>query len=308
MQPWSFLHISDTQPGSPRSFRFNPCYMENWQTAYRQLQAQTADLLLVGGDLTRDGYIHDFELEKAKAELDALAYPYHAIPGNMDTGNKHTSIPGATGRNDPRLNVTAESLDNFARVFGPCPWTFVHKQVRFSGLYAAVAGSGLPHEDDMWRFLEEELPAAPSAKQHVVLMHYTLFVNALDEPTWDITKNDQYHSWYFSIDNPHRQRIFESLKKNGVEIVLSGHIHCRRPPQTIDGIRFYRCAGIAMPQWQDRFPDGDARLGFYRFDVDEEGIRDTFIPLEKESAAEGAYGPGGHPRPEERDYSLAQEQ
>ena len=182
MQPWSFLHISDTQPGSPRSFRFNPCYMENWQTAYRQLQAQTADLLLVGGDLTRDGYIHDFELEKAKAELDALAYPYHAIPGNMDTGNKHTSIPGATGRNDPRLNVTAESLDNFARVFGPCPWTFVHKQVRFSGLYAAVAGSGLPHEDDMWRFLEEELPAAPSAKRHVVLMHYTLFINALDEP------------------------------------------------------------------------------------------------------------------------------
>ena len=58
----------------------------------------------------------------------------------------------------------------------------------------------------------------------------------------------------------------------------------------------------------DRFPDGDARLGFYRFDVDEEGIRDIFIPLEKESAAEGAYGPGGHPRPEERDYSLAQEQ
>ena len=95
MQPWSFLHISDTQPGSPRSFRFNPCYMENWQTAYRQLQAQTADLLLVGGDLTRDGYIHDFELEKTKAELDALAYLYHAIPGNMDTSNKHTSIPGS---------------------------------------------------------------------------------------------------------------------------------------------------------------------------------------------------------------------
>jgi hypothetical protein len=62
-----------------------------------------------------------------------------------------------------------------------------------------------------------------------------------------------------------------------------------------------------MPQWQDRFPDGDPRLGFYRFDVDDEGIRDTFIPLERESTAEGAYGPGGHPQPEERDYSLAQE-
>jgi 3',5'-cyclic AMP phosphodiesterase CpdA len=307
MQPWTFLHISDTQPGSPRSFRFNPRYMENWQTAYRQLQTQNADLLLVGGDLTRDGYIHDFELEKAKTELDALPYPYYAIPGNMDTGNKHTTIAGATGRDDPRLNVAAETLDNFARFFGFFPWTFVHKEVRVSGLYAALAGSGLPHEEQLWHFLEEELPAAPVAKHHVILMHYALFVDALDEPTWDITKEDEYHSWYFSIDNPHRQRLFNAFKKTGVEIVLSGHIHCRRPPQTVDSIRFYRCAGIAMPQWQDRFPNGDARLGFYRFEVNDDGISDAFIPLKKESTAEGAYGPSGHPRPEERDYSIAQE-
>ena len=98
---WTFLHISDNQPGSPRSFRFNPRYMENWQTAYRQLQRIDADLLLVGGDLTRDGYIHDFELARAKEEFDALPYPYYAIPGNMDTGNKPTAIPGATGSMSP---------------------------------------------------------------------------------------------------------------------------------------------------------------------------------------------------------------
>ena len=62
-----------------------------------------------------------------------------------------------------------------------------------------------------------------------------------------------------------------------------------------------------MPQWQSRFPDGDARLGFYSFELSDAGIRDTFIPLEKESTAQGGYGPGGHPRPEERDYSLAWE-
>ena len=27
------------QPGSPRSFRFSQRMMDNWQTAYRQLQA-----------------------------------------------------------------------------------------------------------------------------------------------------------------------------------------------------------------------------------------------------------------------------
>ena len=55
------------------------------------------------------------------------------------------------------------------------------------------------------------------------------------------------------------------------------------------------------------FPDGDARLGFYSFELSDAGIRDTFIPLEKESTAQGGYGPGGHPRPVERDYSLAWE-
>jgi len=73
---WYFLHACDLQPGSHRSFRCNPRYVENGQTAYRQLQQMSdADLLLVGGDLTRDGSIHDFELEEAKGHLDALPYP-----------------------------------------------------------------------------------------------------------------------------------------------------------------------------------------------------------------------------------------
>ncbi|MDA0710115.1 MAG: metallophosphoesterase [bacterium] len=308
MQPWSFLHICDMQPGSPRSFRFQKRFLENWQTAYGQLQGLTdADLLLVGGDLTRDGSIHDFELETAKRELDALPYPYYAIPGNMDTCNKHTDRNGGTGREDTRLNMTAGQLDTFSKYFGDFPWSFTHKNTRFSGFYAAVAGSGLRHEQRMWEWLEKELPGLPKKEYHVMTMHYTLFVEAPHEPAWDITRADEYHDWYFSINPPHRQRIFDAFKKTGVDIVLSGHIHCRRPPQTVDGIRFYRCAGIAMPQWADRWPDGDATLGFYRFDVTDDGIRETFVPLSSESKSVEGYGPGGHPKPEERDYSLAWE-
>ena len=308
MQPWSFLHICDMQPGSPKSFRFQQRFMDNWQTAYRQLQNITdADLLLVGGDLTRDGSIHDFEFEQAKKELDALPYPYYAIPGNMDTCNKHTNLNGATGRDDIHLNMTAEQLDNFMHHFGEFPWSFVHKNVRFSGFYAAVAGSNLPHEKRMWNWLEKELPSLPQTQYHVMTMHYTLFVNTLNELKWDITKKEEYQDWYFSIDPPHRQRIFQAFKQSNVNIVLSGHIHCRRPPQTVEGMRFYRCAGIAMPQWADRWPDGDATLGFYRFDVTEQGITDTFIPLTQESQSTKGYGPGGHPKPEERNYDLAWE-
>ena len=78
--------------------------MENWQTALAQLSELNADLLLAGGDLIRDGRLHDFEFEVIRSELELLLYPYCA--GNMDTGNKHADVGGATGRRDIQLSMT----------------------------------------------------------------------------------------------------------------------------------------------------------------------------------------------------------
>ena len=50
--------------------------------------------MLVGGDVTRDGSIHRWELEEMRADFDGMAIPHHVIPGNMDTGNKHTDRQG----------------------------------------------------------------------------------------------------------------------------------------------------------------------------------------------------------------------
>lgn len=303
MKPWTFLCACDMQPGSPRSFRFRRQHRENWERVLEQLHTEEADLLLVPGDLTRDGSIHDFEHEELKSELGSLPYPFYAVPGNMDTGNKHAEIEHKRSH----AEVTAEQLDRFAQFFGAFPWSVVHKNVRFSGMYAALAGSGLPHEERMWQWLEEELPSLPRTDHHVMIMHYALFVDEVDEETWDLTDPECYHSWYFSIDREHRLRMFEAMKASGVDIVLSGHIHCRRPEQVVDGVRFFKCAGIAFPQWQEQWPDGDARLGYHRFEVSDEGISETFVPLEHESTSDEGFGPGGHPDPEERDYSLAWE-
>ena len=46
--------------------------------------------------------------------------------------------------------------------------------------------------------------------------------------------------------------------------------------------------------------------GFMRYDVSDSGIAGDFVPLESVSTKRG-YGPGGHPPPEDRDYSLAWE-
>lgn len=306
MSNWHFVHVADMQPGSRRSFRFNPKYFENWETARKQIISLKPELMVISGDITRDGSTHDFEFEEMKESFDSMNISYRAIPGNMDTGNKHTDKQGPNPeRDDIGLNVTSKQLKNFSRFFGEFPWSFVYKNVRFSGFYGAVTGSGLPEEERMWQWLDN-LKNLPPAQHHVMLMHYTLFIDDLDEPNFDITDPESYGAWYFGIDNPYRGRIFEAFKAANINIVFSGHIHCRRPEQVVDGIRFYKSPATVFSQWADRWENGDPTLGFFHCHVTDQNIEVEFIPLEKVSTATGGWGKGGHIRPEDRDYSLVQ--
>lgn len=308
MGKWSFVYVADIQPGSPKSFRFNPQHRENWETARKQIMelSPSPDLLLIGGDLTRDGSIHKWELEIAKSEIDSMNIPYHVIPGNMDTGNKHTRIQGAYDtREDIKLNITPEQIRQFESVFGPTTWSFVHKGVRFSGFCDMIINSGLPEEKKFWEWTET-LKKESSEKNHIWIMHYALFIDDVNEPNFDITDSDQYLDWYFSIDKPGRDRLMELFKATGTTRVITGHIHCKKDHHA-EGIAFDLAPGVAMSQYSNRWPDADNSLGFYRYNVDGDTITREFIPLSHVSTAEGQYGPGGHPKPEERDYSLAWE-
>ena len=185
MPPWTFIHVADIQPGSPKSYRYNPSWIHNWREARRQIVALKPDLLLVGGDLTRDGSLHRFELEEAKADLDALPFPVHVVPGNMDTGNKHTDrdgrYRGPDQCTDRELNVTSAQLQQFADVFGPLWWSFEHKGTRFSGFADMVVNSGLPEEAHFWRWAEAQA-RRPRAAHHVWMTHYPLFIDDPHEP------------------------------------------------------------------------------------------------------------------------------
>lgn len=308
MTPWTFCHTNDIHLGSPRSYRYDPSRNENWATARKQMAAIGPEFLLIGGDVTRDGDIHEFEYQMVKDDLETLPFPCHLIPGNMDVGNKHADRQGAANsRRDVELNMKSERLSLWSSYFGPINWSFVYRDVRVTGFYAAVAGSGLVEEQRFWRFMER-LPKLPRAGHHVAMMHYALYIDRMDEPTFDMTRDmESYLGWYFGIDRPHRLRIFELLKAAGVEIVLSGHIHCRRPVEVIDGVRFYKTSsGGGWGQWENRWPDGDTTLGFHRLDVTPREIEATFVPITPISHAKG-YGPWGHPTPEQRDYSIAWE-
>ena len=309
MKLWTFVHVADIQPGSPRSFRYNPSLMANWLEAKRQIMAIRPDLVLVGGDLTRDGSIHRFELEGMKREFDDLGCPVYVVPGNMDTGNKHARCEGnhrgPDQCSDLDLNVTSEQLQQFSSVFGPLWWSVDHEGVRFSGFADMVINSGLPEEGEFWQWAEEQT-GRPRAAHHVWVMHYLPFVDRPDEPNWDIFDPARYTDWYFSIDQPGRSRLLDLFRATGATLVISGHVHCRHAI-VAEGIRFVVAPSTAMGQWPDRWPDGDTSLGFMRYDVGPQGLTERFVPLEKTHDLPGAYGIGGHPAPHARDYSLALE-
>ncbi len=312
---WTFLHVNDSHMGTARSYRFRPAINKRWAAIKQQMANTNADLLLHGGDLTRDGETHEFEYRQACEDLETLPFPTFIIPGNMDVGNKHASKNGVKwkwdsrglGWNDPDLNMTGRRLDIFSSYFGPIHWTFMHREVRFTGFFAAVAGTGLPHEERFWRLLER-LPDLPSAKHHVAVMHYWPFIEQVDEPAWDLTNADEYDNWYFSIDPPHRQRMWDLLQAAGVEILFCGHVHTGRPVQVCDGIRVHRTQAAGNTgQLSERWPDADTRFGFQRCDVSDDGIDVTFVPGDDQCDEFDSFGPMGHPAVEQRDYSAARE-
>lgn len=306
--PFAFLHINDHHIGTPRSYRFRPAINRRWAAIKRRMSEIEADLLLIGGDLTRDGDTHEFEYQLAREDLETLPFPFFVIPGNMDVGNKHADRQGPDDlRDDVSLNVTSSRLQLFASYFGPVNWSYLHKQVRFTGFYAAVAGSGLPEEKRFWRFLER-LPELPPARHHVAMMHYWLYIDSLDEPDWDITRQDQYLLWYFGIDEPHRRRIFRLLRASGVDVLFCGHVHTGRPVEVVDGMRICKAPAAGnTAQLSDRWYETETRTGFHLCRVTSEGVDVTFVPGDDQCEESDSYGPWGHPKLTDRDYSIAPE-
>ncbi len=308
MDRWSFLFACDSHLGTPRSYRFRPAINRRWKAIKEQMAESGADFLLHGGDLTRDGEFHEEEYALAREDLDTLPFPSFVIPGNMDVGNKHAAASGTKRPwNDVALNLKEERLDLFSAYFGPINWTFMHKGIRFTGLFSPVAGTGFAHEARMWRMLER-LAKLPRGQHHVAIMHYWPFIETSDEPTWDIRDVAQYDNWYFSVDDPHRRRILDLLDQAHVDFLFCGHVHTGRNVVRYKGMEIHRAPAAGnTAQLEDRWEDAETRVGFYTCEVANGKIDVRFTPGKDQCEEFGTYGPWGHPTPEQRDYSIAQE-
>lgn len=126
MKPWRFAYAADVHVGSPRSCRFRPAWARRWRIMRQQIVDPEPELIILGGDLTRDGATHRAELEQTKADLDQLAFPYHAIPGNHETGNKFSA--------DSPVAIQHDCVRLYRSAFGPGQWSSVHRYPRASSL------------------------------------------------------------------------------------------------------------------------------------------------------------------------------
>lgn len=295
---WSFVHVSDIHVGSPRSYRFQPAWNENWQTARRQIEEIDPELVLVGGDLTRDGATHTEELVSVQEDLARLGPECLVIPGNHEVGNKWSP--------ESSVAINSAYLRHYASVFGASEWSLVRgegiNRVRFTGIDAFKLGSGLAEESELHGWLDR-LEADSSCSNHVWMIHPGLFADHFGESDFDRTVDRV--PWYFGLNKVDRFYLWDVMKRTKATHVISGHIHCRRHV-VVDGVDLHLAPATAFPQWGERWPDGDDALGFLEFSVSGGKITSRFVPLESISDLPG-YGPGGNPSVEGRDYSVAQE-
>lgn len=294
--PWAFVHVSDIHVGSPRSYRFQPAWNEHWRTARRQIQELNPPLVLVGGDLTRDGATHREELTGIRDDLAALGSECLVIPGNHEVGNKWSP--------DSSVAINSAYLRRYAAVFGPSEWSVVRgagiNRVRFTGIDAFKLGSGLPAEAELRSWLDR-LEPDPACANHVWMIHPALFADRMEEPDFDHAVDRV--PWYFGLNQADRFYLWDVIKRTGGNHVISGHIHCRRHLQ-VDGVHLHLAPATAFPQWGDRWADGDDTLGFLKFTVDAGVIHPEFVALAAYSDLVG-YGPGGNPPVAGRDYAVA---
>jgi hypothetical protein len=206
---------------------------------------------------------HADALDVAQATYAGLAAPLRVVPGNHDVGDK--PHPWA-----PAPSVSAGKHAVFVDRWGPPWWEDVVDGVRLIGVDTPLLHSGLPLEEDQWRWLEGLASAGP--RRTFAFVHYPPFLLEPDE-----------REHYDNLAPPGRARLLDLFARLGVEAVFCGHVHHPFWNRHA-GIDYYLLPSTAFvrPEYAElgRIEPGDeygrndtARLGFCVVDIEAVGHR-----------------------------------
>jgi 3',5'-cyclic AMP phosphodiesterase CpdA len=200
-------------------------FWENWRIARQFANDSGADAVVVNGDLAIDGPDSDDEITFAARAIKTLKGDVLVLPGNHDVGDEP---PGQ----DAEQIIDATRIARWNRSFGTDCWSRDLDGWRLIGINAQLLGSGLPAEAVQNRFLDAALDGAlPIA----LFTHKPLF---LDDPQETVA------SIACTPPAP-RADVLARLRRAGVRIVVSGHLHQHRD-RVLDGVRHLWLPAVAF--------------------------------------------------------------
>ncbi|PCJ62353.1 MAG: hypothetical protein COA79_04615 [Planctomycetota bacterium] len=283
------VQLSDIHIGSPYSFRYRPACLTNFKQAMKQVEAFDVQpkLIVLSGDLTRDGETHRFELTALKELLATYPYEFHLIPGNHDVGGRFEL--------DRFETISEEKVVRYKSVFDD-KFEVVVDDVRLIGFNSFLLGTNFSAEDEQWEWLQEKANEKGSWKKQLWFMHNLPYRESPFETKVE-NKEDEYGAWYAYIDLDRQHRLMKIIKDSKVDVIACGHSHYFKD-RTVDGIRHVNCpaTGFCVPT---------SKLGFVVYDINENEIVVNQHLLDVESP-EVEFGVGGHIPFDKRDYSLGE--
>jgi len=213
----SDLHLSPT----------HGFFHDNVIRARDAADAAGAEAVVVNGDLCINGPDSDAEMAFAARVLAGLATPVLALPGNHDVGDEP---PGQ----DADQIIDEQRLARWDGCFGTDRFLRDIGAWRVIGVNAQLIGSGLAREEEQDDWLDDAMATA-GGRQLALVLHKPLFVEHAQEAAPTVS----------SINPAPRAPLMDRLRRGGVRMVVSGHLHARRD-RVVDGIRHVWLPALAF--------------------------------------------------------------
>ncbi|MCX7871729.1 MAG: metallophosphoesterase [Verrucomicrobiae bacterium] len=220
-------------------------YQANYEKVIAQVNNEKVDAVIISGDLTEDGTSKEYSDFKKLTKQ--FISPVFFIPGNHDIGNKQ--ISGKKGE------INFKRLTDFHLKLGKSWFSTDCGDVKIVGANSCLMGSGFQKEEQMWKFLEKQMPRKP-IKPIIFVTHHPLYEKKIEEKGGE----------YWNVEPAERFRLMGLFQQSGVVAALSGHLH-RPVTNNYNGVLYYTTHPVAFG-----LPKGKQKPGWTLITVSSNGI------------------------------------
>jgi 3',5'-cyclic AMP phosphodiesterase CpdA len=182
----------------------------NWDAVVRHIAADGPDLVIHAGDLTAHGADDGDEIGAARDQLDRLASPWRAVPGNHDIGDNPWD-----GQADGAA-VSDERRRPWLDTIGADWWACEAGDWQIVAVDAQLFGSGLDAEAEQQEWLATVLGDSGQSRPVLFVSH-----KPIDGPSAELAMAPPYRF----LPAGERERLEAQLRRRGVRMVVSGHVH-----------------------------------------------------------------------------------